>query len=104
MRQEALENNGSKFIGWKPRIVILSVILIGLATFVYADALATTFHLLVIRKDASHGLLVPFIMGYLIWVRRKRIADLKLVCEFLPGILIIVPGLCLIFLDDGGKE
>ena len=53
---------------WRP------VVLAGAVAFVYAGVLAKLGHFWWTDENYSHGLLVPFIIGYILWSERTRLA------------------------------
>ena len=53
--------------------------------------------------DDSHGFLVPFFAGYLVWLRRERIRRTQIQPTWI-GVLVITLGLALLLLGDFGAE
>ncbi len=53
--------------------IIPGILLLLLACVLYSPILPDLFHDLIAYNNNSHGLLVPFVSGYLLWRTRKRI-------------------------------
>ena len=53
------------------------------------------------NPDYSHGFIIPFLSGYLIW-RRKDAFSLSAVDPELKGLLFLIPGLFLLVLGKAG--
>ena len=71
---EAIETtSGLAALSGKMRIVILGVILVGLAVTLYKDALWDLATSVLHRENSSHGLCLPFISGYFIWMKSNRL-------------------------------
>lgn len=80
----------------KMRVIILLTMLAGLGVFVYGTTLSGLFFSVLHRQDASHGLCVPFISGYLVWLRFEKIKRLKPDFAPVPGIVMMGVGLLLL--------
>ena len=52
---------------WRPLAVVSALV------FVYASVLAKLSHDWWVDENYSHGLLIPFVIGYLLWVERDRL-------------------------------
>ena len=61
----------------KMRLLILLGLLAGLGGLVYASTLSDLFFSVIQREDSSHGICVPFIAGYLIWLKLAKIKETK---------------------------
>jgi exosortase len=53
--------------------------------------------------DDSHGFLVPLFAGYLVWLRREKIRQLRITPAW-TGVPVILFGLALLLLGDFGAE
>ena len=86
------------------RLLILLSLLVGLGGLVYGSTLSELFFSVVHRQDSSHGICVPFIAGYLVWLRIEKIKVTK--PEFAPasGIMLAAPGLLLFFLVGESQD
>lgn len=81
----------------KMRFLILIGLLAGLGGLVYGSILYDLFFSVIHREDSSHGICVPFIAGYLIWLKLAKIKETK--AEFAPalGMMLAAPGMLLLF-------
>jgi len=84
----------------KMRLLILLGLLAGLGGLVYASTLSDLFFSVIQREDSSHGICVPFIAGYLIWLKLAKIKETK--AEFAPalGMMLAAPGMLLFFFSS----
>lgn len=55
------------------------------------------------NDNYSHGFLIPFITGYVIWQKREELKKLS-VTPYLPGILVITAGMALHVVGNIGAE
>lgn len=88
-------------LGWKGRVLILFVALAALGVTVYPETLRDLFLSLIHRKDSSHGLFVPFLFGYFLWVKHEKTKLLKLYFSFLPGAAVVAIGFFVLFVSCG---
>jgi exosortase len=88
----------------KMRVFILLTMLAGLGVFVYGTALSGLFFSVLHRQDASHGLCVPFISAYLVWLRFEQIKRVKPDFAPVPGIVIMGVGLLLLLFPGEETE
>jgi exosortase len=88
----------------KMRFFILLGLLAGLGGLVYASTLSDLFFSVIQREDSSHGICVPFIAGYLIWLKLAKIKETK--AEFAPalGMMLAAPGMLLFFLAGESQD
>ena len=84
-RVEVIEARKAFYLGWKGRLVILAVALLGLSFFLYQHALREVFSSVLHREGSSHGIFVPFISGYFLWLKRERIRDVEIDFSLLLG-------------------
>ena len=82
----------------RQRSLILLVILAALGLTVYLDPLYSLLTDVLQRKGSSHGLFVPFICGYLIWLKFDRIKELTAQTALLPGVTVMMAGFALYYL------
>jgi exosortase len=59
--------------GWSPWHLVGALILVALAVFVTSDAWRDMFRIAVKDEESSHAFLVPIVVAWLVWVRRKRL-------------------------------
>ena len=84
-RVEVFEDEKGFSLGWRGRLVILTVALAGLGFFVYQDALLELISSVLHREASSHGVFVPFISGYFLWLKREKIRHVEIDFSFVPG-------------------
>ena len=56
---------------WKPALIAAAV------TFTYAAVLARLSRFWWDDENYSHGLLIPFVIGYILWSERGRLAAVE---------------------------
>ncbi|WDP90538.1 MAG: VPLPA-CTERM-specific exosortase XrtD [Desulfobacter sp.] len=82
----------------------IQIVLLGLLV---AGIYYSTFEWLVVkdwaRDDYSHGMLMPFIVLYLLWEKKNWFFDVPAKINW-QGFLILVPGLCLFWMGDLAGE
>ena len=55
-------------------------------------------------ENYSHGLIIPFIAGYIVWQELDRPRSPKLAPEFSTGLIIVISGLMLLLIGTLGSE
>ena len=75
--------------------------MIGLGLAVYTDPLRSLLIDVLQRKGSSHGLFVPFICGYLVWLKLDKINQAKPQTALLPGGCFLGVGFALLHLGRG---
>lgn len=80
------------------RLLVLFLILFGVGIAVYSSALQALFTAVLHREGSSHGVFVPFISGYLLWVKFDKIKELKPQTNLFPGIVMLLVGMIFLFL------
>lgn len=88
----------------KIRVFTLLMVLVGLGLLVYRESLSEVIASVLHREDASHGLCVPFISGYLIWLRLEKIKEAKPSFAIVPGMAMVGAGFLLFFLGRNNTE
>lgn len=91
-------------INGRTRAFILVGVIVGLGVFVYRGALCSFIISVLHREDASHGLCVPFISAYLVWLRLEKVKELRPQLALVPGLVMVAAGLLLFFLAGRGTE
>ena len=89
---------------WMIRIAVILAVIIGLAFTLYWEVLSEVSLLLLKRKDASHGYLIPFISAYIVWIDRKKLKELRPGFALPQGAFMIVLGFLLLFLVRDSKD
>jgi len=73
--------------------IAIFIILSALAGIVfYNDAIARIFTVVTHREGSSHGVFVPFLAAYFLWLKWDTLKDLKLETSY-PGIALMAIGL-----------
>ena len=82
----------------KMRAFILVTVLAALGFVIYDDVLRGLIASVLDRGESSHGFCVPFISGYLVWLRSEKIK--KITPEFapVPGMAMAGVGLLIFYL------
>lgn len=78
-------------------------LIVGLLLLVYMPALIDLVTDWATDGNYSHGFLVPIISGYLIWRKRKELAELEKSTHWL-GLAIVLAGMILFILGNGASE
>lgn len=82
---------------WRAGMLVLTLAVLGFTVF---DKTLYTLAVAVLdRQDSSHGIFVPFISAYLIWLRVDELKATKLAFAPLSGALLLSFGLVLAFLS-----
>jgi exosortase len=80
------------------RWMILFSILVGLGFTIYAEALCALLICVIQRRESSHGLFVPFISGYLVWLKLDKFKGKKPRADLLTGSAMLSAGCVLFYL------
>jgi len=86
----------------RSRWLIFFSILVGLGVTIYAEALYALLISVIQRQGSSHGLFVPFISGYLIWLKLDKIKGIKPHADLLPGAAMMMAGFAIFFIGPSG--
>jgi len=84
----------------RQRTLIFFAILTALGLTVYLDPLRFLLIDVLQRKGSSHGLFVPFISGYLLWLKLDNIKEAKPQAGLLTGVAVIAAGSALLCVDQ----
>lgn len=91
------------YISTKVRIAILAVLIILAGLLLYRSALVDLIMSVLNREGSSHGLFIPFISGYFIWLKAASLKTTEL--QFDPlGIPLLIIGASLSFVNIGGFQ
>lgn len=101
---DTIEAGRTFSLSWKGRLIILTAALVALGVFVYPETLRELLWSVLHREGSSHGLFVPFISGYFFWLKRKNIGRLEPCFSLLPGTIIAVAGLFILYISRTGSE
>ena len=84
----------------KPRLITLAI-----ATgFVYASVLAQLFHTWWTDENYSHGLLIPFVIAYVLWTQRDRLGRTSPNPSAWWGGFLVLLGLFVLWVGVAGAE
>src|SRR6185295_10229858 len=78
-------------------------ILVAIA-FAYATVLAKLSHDWWVDENYSHGLLIPFIIGYILWVERERFASASTNASVWVGGIVVSVALLALWAGVAGAE
>jgi exosortase len=81
----------------------LAAMTLFLVSSLYSSVLLKLVHDWYVLPDFSHGFLIPFFVGYLVWSRREKLKGTTLSPSWL-GLWLLVPGLALLLLGVLGSE
>jgi exosortase len=88
----------------KIRLAVFLLALVVLSLSLYADTLRDVFFAVFNRKESSHGVFVPFISGYYVWLHRERIKQLKPEFSIHAGIVLFAAGIILFAFIQGSSS
>lgn len=86
---------------WRPSppALALLAILTGVAAWLFRDSLLLMVNWWSEREEYSHGFLIPFISGYLVWQRSDRLREMPFSGSWL-GVLLALGGLLLYLVGE----
>ena len=84
------------------RWLIFLLVLLGLGVTIYAEPLYKLFVSVLQRQGSSHGIFVPFISGYILWLKIDKIREIKAQAALLPGSTMVMAGCMLFYLGGNG--
>lgn len=77
-------------------------ILFTIGAVFYREPLYNLYSVVLHREGSSHGIFVPFISGYLLWLKFDRIKGIKQQTSWLLSVFILLLGVILFFLSNDG--
>ncbi|NNE99025.1 MAG: exosortase [Pyrinomonadaceae bacterium] len=83
---------------WKPALVVLAL------GFLYATVLTRLVGHWWVDENYSHGLLVPFIIGYVVWINFDSLKKAASDSSFILGLLIVISSLGMLLAGTLGAE
>ena len=83
-------------VNGKVRMLILVTVLGVLGLSIYREVLWEVISSVVHREYASHGICVPFISAYLVWLRTEKIRQTAFDYALLPGMVLVGAGFLLL--------
>ena len=90
-------------LSWRGRVLIFLAVLIGLGVTIYGKSLYALSAAVLQRQGSSHGLFVPFISAYLIWLKLDKIKEVTPQVALLPGGAMAAAGVVLFVLGRSGS-
>lgn len=88
------------FTEWIARFLILLFIMAFLSLFFYKEALINLIVAVLRRQESSHGVFVPFLSAYFLWLRFDKIKGLKTEVSLLPGSALLLAGIFFYYLSS----
>jgi exosortase len=82
------------------KLFILILLIVLAVIFLYGTALMSLITAVVHRQGSSHGVFVPFLSGFFIWMKRDTIREIKPAYDYL-GLPLLVIGIVPPLLDIG---
>ncbi len=89
---------------WSLRFVISTAVMVILSATVYGDVLSVLLTNILRREGSSHGFFIPFISGYLIWLKRHKLKQIEPGYSPLPGTLLLSIGFTIFLLSQNRSE
>jgi exosortase len=83
---------------WQPVLVIVAV------TFLYAAVLSRLFGAWWTDENYSHGLLIPLVIGFILWNERGNLSQTQKNPSFILGSGLVILALLLLFVGTLGAE
>ncbi len=83
---------------WKPLVIATAVV------FVYWGVLARLGRFWWEDENYSHGLLIPFVIGYILWAERGRLASVAPRPRVLMGAGMVAAALLMLWVGTAGAE
>lgn len=83
---------------WQPIIITAAI------TFLYAAVLPRLVQAWWTDENYSHGILIPFLIGYLIWSEKSRWTKIEKRPAFAAGIAFVLSGIFLLLIGTLGAE
>lgn len=83
-----------KRLGWQNWHAVTLVLLVIAAFAVTLDAWGDMLRLTLRDQESSHGLLVPVVVGWLLWVRRRRLRHCRPRPSWVGTALVVCGALC----------
>lgn len=84
----------------KIRFLIFLFLVVFLAGLLYRGPISALYDAVLDRQDSSHGLFVPLISAYFLWIRFNRIKEINFDSAILPGLALLGISLGLLFLSS----
>jgi exosortase len=79
------------------RWFIFLLVLFGLSFTIYGESLYALLASVLQREGSSHGLFVPLISGYIIWLKHDKIKEIKSQVALVPGGMVVAAGFLIFY-------
>jgi len=99
-KSDIIEGGIISSLGWKGRVIIFLAVLVALGVTLYGKFLYALSVAVLQRQGSSHGLFVPFISGYLIWLKLDKIKEITTRIALLAGVAMWAAGGALFILGQ----
>jgi len=86
----------------KGRWLIYLLVLLGLSLTIYGESLYALFASVLQREGSSHVLFVPFISGYILWLKLDRIKEIAYQVALPADAAMLMAGFALFYLGRSG--
>lgn len=83
---------------WQPLIIVAALL------FIYVNVLKKLVYDWWNDENYSHGLLIPFVIGYIIWMKRHQLRNVVVQPAFVSGIAITLFALLFLWAGTAGAE
>ena len=81
----------------KGRLLVFILVLFVFGWVFYRDALYALFLAVLHREGSSHGIFVPFLSGYFLWLKFYKLKEIKAKTALLPSGAMLLFGVLLLF-------
>jgi exosortase len=98
------QNQDAMHISLSLRLIILTALVSGLCLTLYQDAIANLFGAIIHREYSSHGVFVPILSAYLVWIKRSEIKDVPFHFSLIPGAVILTLAFTMLYIAKGTQE
>ncbi len=92
-----------KYPDGRGRLLVFLLILFGLGVTIYRPALLALFSAVIHRQGSSHGVFIPFLSGYLLWLKLDKIKKLPPQVNWPAGVTALLLGTILFFLSKNSE-
>ncbi len=79
------------------RLLLFFLILFGLSLTIYRPALLSLFSAVLHREGSSHGIFIPILCGYLLWLKFDKLKSLQPQANW-PSSIVVLLVACILFM------
>ncbi|MGA1871815.1 MAG: exosortase/archaeosortase family protein, partial [bacterium] len=87
----------------KRNIILFFLVTVLIAVSMYGPTLLKILKVVIHREGSSHGLFIPLLSFYFIWLKRSRLKEIEMRIS-LQGLILVAIGLLLYFLKIGDQR